>query len=129
MEYPPLYAGAFGRIRFLFLGSFFFGKVDPATAFTNLPQTRLVAFTEAVEIGAMPAEYGNALSGAFDMKMRVGNNANHTGGITGRRVGPERLLVKPKELGWWPDAYLSFPFGWHADLQRHLYRHLSEAGD
>lgn len=24
--------------------------------------------------GAMPAEYGNALSGAFDMKMRVGNN-------------------------------------------------------
>ena len=27
--------------------------------------------------GAMPAEYGNALSGAFDMKMRVGNNARH----------------------------------------------------
>lgn len=27
--------------------------------------------------GAMPAEYGNALSGAFDMKMRVGNNAKH----------------------------------------------------
>ena len=26
--------------------------------------------------GAMPAEYGNALSGAFDMKMRTGNN-NH----------------------------------------------------
>lgn len=27
--------------------------------------------------GAMPAEYGNALSGAFDMKMRVGNSAKH----------------------------------------------------
>ena len=27
--------------------------------------------------GAMPAEYGNALSGAFDMKMRVGNNTKH----------------------------------------------------
>ena len=26
---------------------------------------------------AMPAEYGNALSGAFDMKMRVGNNTKH----------------------------------------------------
>ena len=27
--------------------------------------------------GAMPAEFGNALSGAFDMKMRVGNNAKY----------------------------------------------------
>ena len=27
--------------------------------------------------GAMPAGYGNALSGAFDMKMRVGNNTKH----------------------------------------------------
>lgn len=27
--------------------------------------------------GAMPAEYGNALSGAFDMQMRVGNNAKY----------------------------------------------------
>ena len=81
----------------------------------------------------MPAEYGNALSGAFDMKMRVGNNAKYEHaiqvGTLGDAVGPERLLVKPKELGWWPDAYLSFPFGWHADLQRRLYRHLSEAGE
>ena len=27
--------------------------------------------------GAMPAEYGNALSGAFDMKMRTGNNTKY----------------------------------------------------
>lgn len=27
--------------------------------------------------GAMPAEYGNALSGAFDMKMRSGNNSKY----------------------------------------------------
>ena len=27
--------------------------------------------------GAMPAEFGNALSGAFDMKMRVGNNTKY----------------------------------------------------
>ena len=27
--------------------------------------------------GAMPAEFGNALSGAFDMKMRSGNNRKH----------------------------------------------------
>ncbi|MCR4852155.1 MAG: TonB-dependent receptor [Prevotella sp.] len=27
--------------------------------------------------GAMPAEYGNALSGVFDMKMRVGNNTKY----------------------------------------------------
>jgi hypothetical protein len=27
--------------------------------------------------GAMPAEYGNALSGAFDMKMRTGNNLKY----------------------------------------------------
>ena len=27
--------------------------------------------------GAMPAEYGNALSGAFDMKMRAGNNSKY----------------------------------------------------
>lgn len=27
--------------------------------------------------GAMPAEFGNALSGAFDMKMRIGNNSKY----------------------------------------------------
>ena len=34
--------------------------------------------------GAMPAEYGNALSGALDMKMRAGNNTKYEHAIQGQ---------------------------------------------
>ena len=37
--------------------------------------------------GAMPAEYGNALSGAFDMKMRVGNNTKYEHAVQGGTLG------------------------------------------
>ena len=51
LEHPPLYAGAVGRNRVLFLSSILFRKVEPAAALTNLPQAWMVALTEAVEIG------------------------------------------------------------------------------
>ena len=45
--------------------------------------------------GAFPAEYGNALSGAFDLKMRNGNNKKHefTGqvGFGGFELGAEAI--------------------------------------
>ena len=39
LEHPPVYAGADGRIRFLFLGFVFLWEVQPAAALAHLPQT------------------------------------------------------------------------------------------
>ena len=51
--------------------------------------------------GAMPAEFGNALSGAFDMKMRVGNNYKYEHAIQVGTLGvdfaSEGPLGKMKE--------------------------------
>jgi hypothetical protein len=50
--------------------------------------------------GAFPAEYGNALSGAFDLKMRTGNNDKHEFlgqiGYNGFELGAEGPLTKNK---------------------------------
>lgn len=50
--------------------------------------------------GAFPAEYGNALSGAFDLKMRSGNNSKHEFlgqvGFNGFELGAEGPLTKNK---------------------------------
>jgi hypothetical protein len=50
--------------------------------------------------GAFPAEYGNALAGAFDLKMRSGNhyNTEFTGqiGFNGFELGAEGPLAKAK---------------------------------
>ena len=51
LEHPPLYAGAVGRNRILFCSIVLFRKVEPAAAFTDFPQARMVAFAKAVEIG------------------------------------------------------------------------------
>jgi hypothetical protein len=54
--------------------------------------------------GAFPAEYGNALSGVFDMKMRVGNNEKreHTfkAGLTGLEFASEGPFVKGKKSSY-----------------------------
>jgi hypothetical protein len=54
--------------------------------------------------GAFPAEYGNALSGVFDMKMRVGNNERreHTfkAGLTGLEFASEGPFVKGKRSSY-----------------------------
>ncbi|MFH1004299.1 MAG: TonB-dependent receptor [Bacteroidota bacterium] len=48
--------------------------------------------------GAFPAEYGNALSGAFDLRMRTGNNEKHEFvgqmGFNGFELGAEGPLTK-----------------------------------
>ena len=48
--------------------------------------------------GAFPAEYGNALSGVFDLKMRDGNNEKHEflfqSGFNGFEIGAEGPLSK-----------------------------------
>jgi hypothetical protein len=48
--------------------------------------------------GAFPAEYGNALSGVFDLKMRSGNNLNYEFvtqvGMNGFEIGAEGPIVK-----------------------------------
>lgn len=54
--------------------------------------------------GAFPAEYGNALSGVFDMKMRVGNNEKreHTfkAGLTGLEFASEGPFIKGKKSSY-----------------------------
>jgi hypothetical protein len=54
--------------------------------------------------GAFPAEYGNALSGVFDMKMRTGNNekSEHTikAGIIGLDFASEGPFVKGKKASY-----------------------------
>lgn len=49
--------------------------------------------------GAMPAEFGNALSGAFDMKMRVGNNTKHEHAIQIGTLGVDLASEGPLSKG------------------------------
>jgi len=49
--------------------------------------------------GAMPAEFGNALSGAFDMKMRVGNNTRHEYAFQVGTLGVDFALEGPLKRG------------------------------
>ena len=49
--------------------------------------------------GAMPAEYGNALSGAFDMKMRVGNNTKYEHAIQVGTLGVDFASEGPLGKG------------------------------
>jgi len=53
---------------------------------------------------AFPAEYGNALSGVFDMRFRNGNNARHEFvvqlGLQGLDVSAEGPFIKEKPASW-----------------------------
>ena len=49
--------------------------------------------------GAMPAEYGNALSGAFDMKMRTGNNTKHEHAVQVGTLGVDFASEGPLARG------------------------------
>ena len=54
--------------------------------------------------GAFPAEYGNAISGVFDLKMRSGNNQEHEFvgqiGFNGFELGAEGPFVKGKNASY-----------------------------
>lgn len=62
--------------------------------------------------GAMPAEFGNALSGAFDMKMRVGNNSKYEHaiqvGTLGVDFGSEGPLGKNSKASYLVNYRYSF---------------------
>ena len=49
--------------------------------------------------GAMPAEYGNALSGAFDMKMRTGNNTKYEHAVQVGTLGVDFASEGPLAKG------------------------------
>jgi hypothetical protein len=61
--------------------------------------------------GAFPAEYGNALSGVFDLKMRDGNNEKHEflfqTGFNGFEMGAEGPLSKNHKSSYLVDARYS----------------------
>ncbi|MCF8363381.1 MAG: TonB-dependent receptor [Prolixibacteraceae bacterium] len=63
--------------------------------------------------GAFPAEYGNALSGVFDLKMRNGNNREHefTGqiGFGGFELGAEGPLSKNSNASYMVNYRYSVP--------------------
>ncbi|MBK7028488.1 MAG: TonB-dependent receptor, partial [Bacteroidales bacterium] len=54
--------------------------------------------------GAFPAEYGNAMSGVFDLKLRNGNNSKHEflfqTGFNGFEVGAEGPISKAKQSSY-----------------------------
>jgi len=54
--------------------------------------------------GAFPAEYGNAMSGVFDLKMRKGNNEKHEyvaqAGFNGFEVGTEGPFLKTSKASY-----------------------------
>jgi len=71
--------------------------------------------------GAMPAEFGNALSGAFDMKMRVGNNTKYehafqvgTLGVDFASEGPLRKGSKASYLVNYRYSFLEIAKKLHA---------------
>ena len=45
--------------------------------------------------GAFPAEYGNALSGVFDLKLRTGNNEKHEQTFQIGLIGTEAMVEGP----------------------------------
>ena len=45
--------------------------------------------------GAFPAEYGNALSGVFDIRLRTGNNERHEQTIQAGLIGTELMIEGP----------------------------------
>jgi outer membrane receptor protein involved in Fe transport len=45
--------------------------------------------------GAFPAEYGNALSGVFDIRLRTGNNEKHEQTIQAGLIGTELMIEGP----------------------------------
>jgi hypothetical protein len=62
--------------------------------------------------GAFPAEFGNATSGVFDLKMRNGNNAKHelmgSVGFNGFELGAEGPLSKKSGASYMLNARYSF---------------------
>lgn len=54
--------------------------------------------------GAFPAEYGNAMSGVFDLKMRNGNNEKHEHvaqvGFNGFELGTEGPIIKSSKASY-----------------------------
>ena len=55
--------------------------------------------------GAFPAEYGNALSGVFDMKLREGNNEKHEYALRVGVIGVDASMEGPFKKGG-DDSYL-----------------------
>lgn len=62
--------------------------------------------------GAFPAEFGNATSGVFDLRLRNGNNRKHefmtSIGFNGFELGAEGPLVKGKEASYMVNGRYSF---------------------
>ena len=62
--------------------------------------------------GAFPAEFGNAISGVFDLKMRNGNNNKHeflaSIGFNGMEIGAEGFFSKESNASYLVNARYSF---------------------
>ena len=59
--------------------------------------------------GAFPAEFGNALSGVFDLKLRSGNRDNHEHAVSGRITGIDLSSEGPFKKGKRFDLSLQLP--------------------
>jgi len=99
-----------------------FGSLGSTGGPVSMLNNNLLANSDFMT-GAFPAEYGNALSGVFDLKLRNGNNEKHefTGqiGINGFELGAEGpLLQKGSFLATYRHSNvaafraLGIPLGW-----------------
>lgn len=75
-----------------------YGALETTGGPVNMLNNNQLANSDFIT-GAFPAEYGNALSGVFDLKMRTGNDEKHEFlgqiGFNGLELGAEGPLGKP----------------------------------
>jgi hypothetical protein len=71
-----------------------FAEVGSSGGGVNVISNNMLASSDFLT-GAFPAEYGNALSGVFDLRLRTGNNEKHEQTIQVGLIGTEVMVEGP----------------------------------
>jgi hypothetical protein len=71
-----------------------FSEIGASGGGVNVVSSHLLASSDFLS-GAFPAEYGNALSGVFDLRLRTGNNERHEQTFQLGLIGIEAMVEGP----------------------------------
>ncbi len=71
-----------------------FSDIGASGGGVNIISNNMIAGSDFLS-GAFPAEYGNALSGVFDIRLRTGNNEKHEQTIQAGLIGTELMIEGP----------------------------------
>ena len=71
-----------------------FAEIGASGGGVNVVSSHLLASSDFLS-GAFPAEYGNALSGVFDLRLRNGNNERHEQTFQIGLIGVEAMAEGP----------------------------------